>query len=74
MFSADELKLVDEVIKIISGKWATTVSEESHLNSPGWNLVEVGEDIPLESQLISRSKPPEEVLARGRELAAKLGW
>lgn len=74
IFSADELELVDQVIAVVRGKPATQVSEESHLNSPGWNLVEMGEDIPLESQLISREKPPPEVLARGRELAAKFGW
>ena len=74
LFTKQELELVDEVIALMTGKWATTVSEESHLNSPGWNLVEIGEDIPLESQLISRDVPPPEVLERGRQLAAKYGW
>lgn len=74
LFTDDELELVDQVIELVKGKRAKTVSEESHLNSPGWNLVDENEDIPLESQLISREKPPSEVLERGRELAAKFGW
>lgn len=74
MFSERQLELVDEVIALMRGKWAATVSDESHLNSPGWNLVEMNEDIPLESQLISRTPPPDRVLARGRELAVKFGW
>ncbi len=73
-FSQAELELVDEVIKLVEGKWARTVSEESHLNSPGWNLAEMKEDIPLETQLISRRKAPPEVIAQGRELAARYGW
>lgn len=74
IFSEDELRLVDEVIALVKGKPAWKVSQESHLNSPGWNLVEEREDIPLETQFISRQKPPAEVLDRGRELAAKFGW
>lgn len=74
LFTEEQLDLVDEVISFVKGKRAKTVSKESHVNSPGWNLVEEGEDIPLESQLISREKPPNEVLDRGRELAAKHGW
>jgi hypothetical protein len=73
-FSEAEMELVDEVIGIFEGKTATLVSRLSHLNSPGWNLVEMHENIPLESQLLSTSSPPPEVLERGRELAQRYGW
>jgi Protein of unknown function (DUF4065) len=73
-FSEAEMELIDEVIGIFEGKTAALVSRLSHLNSPGWNLVETHEDIPLESQLLSTSSPPPEVLERGRELAQRFGW
>jgi hypothetical protein len=41
---------------------------------PGWNLVEIGEDIPLETQMTSLRPAPEKVLERGRELASTYGW
>ena len=66
-FSDAEVELIDEVIGLFEGKTATLVSHLSHLNSPGWNLVEMHEDIPLESQLLSTGSPPPEVLERGRE-------
>ena len=72
-FSEAEMELIDEVIRI-EGKTATLVSHLSHLNSPGWHLVEMHEDIPLESHLLSTSSPPPEVLERGRELAHRFGW
>ena len=59
---------------LLRGYSATVVSNISHDLSPGWNLVEVGEDIPLETQMISRAPIPAEVLERGSELAQKFGW
>jgi uncharacterized phage-associated protein len=74
IFSDDEIELVERVIDLFRGYSATVVSDASHDLSPGWNLVEIGEDIPLQSQLISTAPPPPEVLRRGRELAEKFGW
>lgn len=74
LFSEAELELVDEVVNVFANRTATLVSHLSHLNSPGWNLVEMNEDIPLESQLISNKAPPPAVLERGRELAERFGW
>jgi hypothetical protein len=73
-FSADEVELVERVIGLFRGEWAVHVSDTSHQLSPGWNLVEVGEDIPLETQLIATAAPSPSVLERGRELAARYGW
>lgn len=74
MFGPDELELVDSIIELLKPKSATIVSEESHLNSPGWNLVELKEDIPLETQFISTEPAPVAVLERGRALAERYGW
>jgi len=74
IFSDEEVKLVERVMDLFRGYSATVVSDASHDLSPGWNLVEIGEDIPLQSQLISTAPPSPEVLRRGRELAEKFGW
>jgi len=73
-FREDEIAIVDEVIELFKDKTATHVSLTSHIISPGWNLVELREDIPLESQFISMQAPSDETLARGRELAEQYGW
>ncbi len=74
LFSADEIEMVERVMDLFRGYSATVVSDASHDLSPGWNLVEIGEDIPLQSQLISTAPPSQEVLRRGRELAEKFDW
>lgn len=74
VFSQDEVELVEKVIDAFRGMWAIHVSDVSHELSPGWNLVEMGEDIPLESQFISRRPVSEATLQRGRELAERYGW
>ena len=68
LFSDDEIKLVEHVIELFRAYSANGLSDESHVLSPGWNLVELKEDIPLESQLISTTPPGPEILERGREL------
>jgi uncharacterized phage-associated protein len=73
-FSEDEIKLVERVIDLFRSYSAMGVSKASHDLSPGWNLVEVGEEIPLESQLISTEPVPAEAVERGSELAARFGW
>jgi Protein of unknown function (DUF4065) len=74
LFSDEEIALSERVIDLFRGQWAVHVSDASHDLSPGWNLVEIGEDIPLQSQFISTTPPSPEVLQRGRELAEKFGW
>lgn len=73
-FAPGETELVEHVIGLLRNWSATVVSNASHQLSPGWNLVEEGEDIPLETQLISREPVSADALERGRELAAKFGW
>lgn len=73
-FDEAEIALVDRVIGLFQGKSAKTISDLAHDMSPGWNLVDLDEDIPLETQLISRTPVPPEVLDRARELAQQHGW
>lgn len=74
LFSQDEIKLVERVIDMFCGEWAVDVSDASHHLSPGWQLVEMREDIPLESQLIDTSSISPATLQRGRSLAEQYGW
>lgn len=74
LFTEEELELVDDVIERLRGRTALNVSALSHRESPGWNLVDMGEDIPYSTALISSKAPSKETLARGRERAARLGW
>ncbi len=74
LFSADEVELVERVIELFRAYSANGLSDASHVLSPGWNLVELKEDIPLESQMISQDVVPPEILERGRELAQKFSW
>lgn len=74
LFTADELTLIDELIDELAPKSAAETSEWSHAQSPGWNLVDMREDIPYELSLISIQPPSDETLALGRELAARFAW
>ena len=65
---------MERVIELFRGYSAMVVSNASHDLSPGWNLVEIGEEIPLESQFISRQPMPADAVRRGSELADKFGW
>jgi hypothetical protein len=74
LFNEREISLVDKVIELFKDRTAVDVSLISHVSSPGWNLVEMREDIPLESHFISPRAPAETTIERGRELAAQYGW
>jgi uncharacterized phage-associated protein len=73
-FLEAEIKLVEHVVELFRAYSANGLSDMSHVLSPGWNLVEMKEDIPLQSQMISQEAVPPEVLERGRELAQRFGW
>lgn len=73
-FSDDEIKLVREVMDEYRDSRSDVISDLSHFRSPGWNLVEEREDIPLESQLISTEPVPDGMKERGRALATRFGW
>jgi hypothetical protein len=74
LFRHEELALVDRIIEWLGPRSATDVSDLSHEQSPGWNLVEMAGVIPYHTALISTDPPSERALRRGRELAARFGW
>lgn len=74
VFTEEELSLVDELLDLLRDATATSISAISHTNSPGWQLVDLQDDIPYETALIARDRPTSEVLERGRELADRYGW
>ena len=74
LFTRDELLLVDEIIRLLKPHSGMKVSDLSHRVSVGWNLVEMHEEIPYSTALISTDPPSEATVERGRELAARFGW
>jgi hypothetical protein len=72
-FSADEIALVDEVIEDLRGRSASEVSDLSH-RAVGWQIAEIGEDIPYETALLSDDPLTMEDVERARELASEHGW
>ena len=74
VFTRAQLDLVDELIGIFRGRTARHISDLSHERSPGWNLVELHDDIPYETALISPDPPHADVIGRGRALAGQFGW
>lgn len=74
LFSDDELAIVDEVVDRLRRLTARQVSDLSHRESPGWNLVNEGEDIPYLTALIPSRGPSNAAIERGRQLAAQYGW
>jgi hypothetical protein len=72
-FTAEEISLVDEVIEDLRGRSAKEVSDLSH-RAVGWQIAEVGEDIPYETALLSDDPLTMEDVERARELASEHGW
>ncbi|WP_322759562.1 Panacea domain-containing protein [Frankia sp. Cr2] len=56
LFSATELKAVQDAINLLRGHTNTDASERSH-REPGWQLVNEGEDIPYVAALLPQSQP-----------------
>lgn len=73
-FTAEEIALVDELLKHFANAGAGRLSHFSHRVSVGWRLVRFGEDIPYESVLIDGRDPLPSDYARAEELARELEW
>ncbi len=75
VFTADELRLVDEVIETLRAMSATEVSELSHREA-GWQLVEEGETIPYELAFVlapSEAEPTPAIRAEGERILEAYG-
>lgn len=66
-FTAEEIALVDHVIKELWGENAIDVSERSH-HFIGWQLAKLGETIPYSVALLTRRDPTEKERAHGLRL------
>ncbi len=74
LFTADELRIVNQVFEEMRPFNAKAISDHSHLKSAGWKVVGLQEDIPYEAAFVVTDPPSAEAIERGRELAAKYGW
>ena len=73
-FSAEDIDLVDDVIRNLSIYDATETSLLSHQRSRAWQIADIGEVIPYEAVFLSNRKPTSVDVKRAQELAAKYGW
>lgn len=74
LFTAEEIALVDEVIRDLAPRNARETSDLSHMRSVAWQLAEVGETIPYETVFLSARAATRADIERGQELARKHGW
>lgn len=70
LFSAEELRIADEVFDELRHFNAKAVSDFAHYRSAGWRVMENGEDIPYESAFCSTDPAPPEAIELGRQLAS----
>jgi hypothetical protein len=73
-FSAEEIHLIDEVIRDLAPYDAAGISELSHRRSVAWQIASIGEHIPYEAVFLSARVPTNIDVERGQELARKYGW
>jgi hypothetical protein len=69
-FSAEEIKLVEEIVEEYKGKNARQMSELSH-RFLGWQIMADGETIPYSTALVGWRKPTDEERRVGIELEAQ---
>lgn len=71
-FTADEIHLVDEVIKDLWSQNASEVSDASH--DIRWRLLNMQDLLPYEFAFLSNEPVTEAEIERTRELAEEFGW
>lgn len=72
VFEADEIAIMDEVIAKYWEFDAKAMEDEAH-KEPAWRMTKDGESISYRSTLIGRKASPK-AIARGHQLASRLGW
>jgi len=72
-FSAPEMALIDNVIRVFRGANASQISEWSH-GLCGWAIAEKDTDIPYEVVFLSDKRMTAYEAERGRQLALERGW
>jgi uncharacterized phage-associated protein len=74
LFSQEELRIANEVFDEMRRFNATAISDYSHKQSAGWNVMDNEEDIPYEAAFVLTEPAPTEAIELGRKLAAKHNW
>lgn len=72
LFTPDELKFVDNIIKMVSDGTASDISNLSH-DEMGWKLARHKEPIPYEAVWLSFDPPTADDEERARELSREFG-
>ncbi len=72
VFDPGELEIVNEILFRFSGAGSKAISEASHRDFVGWDMVSEYEDIPYSTALLSDEAPSDATLARGREVLDRL--
>jgi hypothetical protein len=67
-FTEPELEVIEDALGELLPHGGKSVSEWSHDRSVGWNAVEIGEQIPYGTALISPDPPSDEEIAYFRRL------
>lgn len=73
-FNPGEISHLDFAIQYFWGMSARAVSELSHENSIGWQIVDDGDLIPWETAFLSNAPMTPEEGAHGLDLAGRFGW
>jgi hypothetical protein len=73
-FSAEELDLINDVIRMLRDHTADDASRLSHERSFAWRVADPGETIPYEAVFLSGRRANKEDIRRGKELAKEHGW
>ena len=68
LFSADEIKQIDAMIRFVCDQGAADVSEFSH--TIVWGAADIGEELPYDTFLVSYLREPDD--AQLRQAAAHL--
>jgi hypothetical protein len=74
VFTPDELALVERVVGEMRSQDARSISDLSHAQSAGWQLVDEGQVIPYDTAFISTRRPSPAILEHANALAAERGW
>ena len=74
VFTTEELALIDSILDELRQLDATSVSNLSHEQSAGWNLVEERDLIPYETALVSMRHPSAAMFAHAERLAKERNW
>jgi antitoxin SocA-like protein len=73
-FSGEEVALIDDVIKGLSGRTASETSEFSHRAVPAWRVAQLGEEIPYPAAFLSTRPLTDGEIARAQAFATEHGF